>query len=357
MRMRPFVCLFPGILSMLLSGWFATNAAAQAADRDMPPDRTVPAFSVLDSAPMSIEHTDPLHKTTLMVFSTLRNDDLLPRDVGVELLPFFNRFVPDNTPTSEAYRKQYEGGYTPSLAKFFGASLAISQHGDVLHPEDAFSQLAIALRTMVRNGHASSTLQSLMEQYDAAVKDLDAAIAARDDAKTASLLTTTRGLRQQLDQEPKNRVGLMVEVGSALTLHVPQNVLSGATIERRAYWLSPIYHPDGTPLDMSAVFRYLDEHAAGLRTFDFGGRISARDAGIQYSLEALGRFSSRDGGKIPGEDLEHARVVGGVSYAFSRTTQVHFTVGKNYKYNVSQKGTLNASFGLTIGLGEQNLGS
>jgi hypothetical protein len=355
MHTRLSRCRLPGILVALFCS-VSTVAAAQSADRDTPPDRTVPAFSVLDSAPMSIEHTDPLHKTTLMLFSTLRNDDLLPRDVGVELLPFFNRFVPADASTSDAYRKQYEGGYASSLAKFFGTSLAISQHGDPLFPEQAFSQLAIAFRTMVRDGHASSALQSLMTQYDAAVKDLDTAIAAHDDQKTESLLTTTRGLRQKLDQEPKNRVGLMVEAGSAVTLHVPQNLLSGATIERRAYWVSPIYHPDRAPLDMSAILRYIDEHDARLRTVDFGGRISARDAGIQYSLEALGRFSSRIGGAIPGEDLEHARVVGGVSYTFSRTTQVHFTVGKNYKFNVSQKGTLNASFGMTVGLGEQNLG-
>jgi hypothetical protein len=48
--------------------------------------------------------------------------------------------------------------------------------------------------------------------------------------------------------------------------------------------------------------------------------------------------------------------VGGISYGFSRATALAFTMGKSYRNDFSQSGSLVASFGLNISVGEMPLG-
>ena len=355
-------CLWPplwtlarfSVLIVVASCVLARAAAGQTPVNDMPSDRTVPGFSIIDSSIMSIEHTDPLHTTVLTLFSTLRNDDLLPRDVGVELLPFLVRSVSRGTPMAKAYDNQYNSRFAKSLLQFTGVSLAISQHGDALHPEAAFSQLAIGVRTFVRKGRTRSALDTLLNQYDQSTQKLDEAIKI-DAPETASLLTQTRGLRDEIERSDKTRVGLMLEAGTGVALRVPQNLLSESTAARIAYWLTPIYRWDEAPLAVSGIARFIAERERDQHIVDVGGRITGRIRGIVHSGEGILRLISEQGPETL-TDHEHTRMVYAVSYAFSRGRQVHFTLGKNYSDNVSQNGTLNASFGVTFGLGELELG-
>jgi hypothetical protein len=79
--------VFAALLVLVLA---LPRAAAQQTREVVtpPPDRTMPAFAAMDSSVMSIEQVDPLHATTLTMFSRLRNDDLMPRDIGIEFFPW-----------------------------------------------------------------------------------------------------------------------------------------------------------------------------------------------------------------------------------------------------------------------------
>lgn len=147
----------------------------------------------------------------------------------------------------------------------------------------------------------------------------------------------------------------MLETGIAQAIEVPRNTLSEASVARRAIWLGPIYRVERMPIDFAGLLRFIDERRTASNTVDFGGRLGVRRNGVLFSLEALGRrrFLERDD---PTQDLINARVVGAITYGFNRSTQVTFTFGKNYKNDFSQGGSLLASFGMTIGLGESLLG-
>ena len=81
-----------------------------------------------------------------------------------------------------------------------------------------------------------------------------------------------------------------------------------------------------------------------------------RRNGVLFALEGLGRqrFLEQDD---PTQDLLNGRVVGAITYGFNRSTQISFTFGKNFKNDFAQGGSLLASFGLVMGLGESMLGA
>ncbi len=347
-------------------------AAAQTGEpAPSPLDRTMPGFAVLDSSVMSVEHVAPLHSTTLKLFSTLRNDDLVPRDLGFEILPWLAKRVQPGSTVEEAYRRQYRPGLAGSVAQYAALSLAVSQHGgsiasrrDPLLAEESFSQLALGIRTFLFwSGRPNSRLASLMSDYDSRRGDLDKAIQdeTRPDAgddeqqRAADLLAIARGVRQDLVRADKNRVGFMLETGTVVALHVPANSLRDSTVARRAWWATPIYRFDRNPTSISAIVRYIDERETGFYIVDMGGRISAVAGGIEYSLESIGRIRSKEN-PSPDDDLHTGRTIGGVSYAFGRSTQLAFTMGKSYRGDIAGGGSLVASFGVNISLGEMPLG-
>jgi hypothetical protein len=326
-------------------------------------DRTVPGFNTIDSSLLSIEHTSPTHATSLTVFSTLRKDDLLPRDVAVELLPWLTTPGARAATLEEQYASLFKPGIGSAIRQYFAGSLAISQDvtGSDATGTASLSYVSIGFRTFVLAGRSRARLEARMKEFIDASKELDAAVkkgaapgATADDkeqARITDLFLRTRTLRREIAEAGKDRVGFLLEVGTAWVLEVPENTLQDARVGRRAGWVNPIYRFDELPVDAGGVIRYITEPITDSELLDFGGRIGAKRGGVLYSLEGLGRKRWVPSGS-PLVDTLNARLVMGITYGVSRSTQLNFTFGKNFKYDYSRGGSLLASFGLSIGLGE-----
>jgi hypothetical protein len=354
------------VLACLLPARVAAQSTEQAR-LAAPADRTVPGFSVLDASLMSIEHINPLHATSITLFSTLRNNDLLPRDIAFEHLPWLSPPTGSATTILDQYARLAQPGLADTVLRYAAVSLAISQDVNRIGIDEPLSQVSIGLRTFVRGGRFNSRVVSLVEKYRAASAELDRAERQLDqepernapidgaEDQLAKLFVEARVLFQQIAAADKNRVGFLLETGVAQALEVPRNTLSDAQVARRAAWIGPIYRVERLPVDVAGLIRFIDERQTRSNTVDFGGRVGARRNDVLFSLEALGRrrFVTEH---VVGEDLLNARVVGAITYGFNASTQVTFTFGKNYKNDFSRGGSLLASFGLTIGLGERTLG-
>jgi hypothetical protein len=354
----------PVVASVLVLACWAGPATAQTAPRDrQPADRTIPGFSVADSSPMSIEHVDPLHATSLALFSTLRKQDLIPRDIAAELLPWLPVSQDRPEPLTALIQTQRDLTAWGAFRQYAAFSIAISQDVTPRGATESLSQLAFAARSFVLSGRLNARLTGLMTDYLAAnAAVLKAASAARQvpdnpkaaeeaDETLALAILKTRELLQEMSEAPKNRVGLLIEVGGAQILRVPSNTLSESRVARRALWVTPIYRLESRPMDVAGLVRLIDERETSTPIFDFGGRFGVRHGGVFYAIEALGRrrFTSDDAVEI---DELNARVVGSITYELSRSAQVNFAFGKNYKDEFSGGGSLAASFGLRLGLGE-----
>jgi hypothetical protein len=367
-------------LALALASWAApSRLGAQEMQVAAPSSRSIPAFSVLDSSAMSIEHIDPLHSTSITLFSTLRKDDLLPRDIAIEFLPLLDYLTVrraesrprDRSPQRATAASEDSGNYfSETFGRYLAGSLAISQDVSSRDVDQSLSHVSIGLRTLLLSGRNRHQLDRLIAQYN----DLSDTILGsevkrdtptQDGDKIAQMFIQLRELVQQIRDADKHRVGFMLETGLAQVLEVPQNTLADATVARRAYWLNPIYRFDERgpvegvgrrwPFDFAGMIRLIDERQTGSNILDFGGRMVARFRGVHYSIEALGRKRFIEL-RLPGDDLVNARVVGGVSYGFNRSTTVNLTFGKNYKDDFARGGSLLASFGMTIGLGPIRVG-
>ena len=378
------------VIRLRVAGWFfvalamaawgaSTRVSAQEVQVVAPSSRSIPTFSVLDSSAMSIEHIDPLHTTSITLFSTLRKDDLLPRDIAIEFLPLLDylsgrradatpRDRPAQGPTAPSEKRR--NYFSQTFGRYLAASLAISQDVSPRGIDESLSHVSIGVRTLLRSGRNRQEFDRLMSEYDAQTAELlksevkpDAS--RQDTDKIAEKFIDLRQLVQKIRDADKHRVGFMLETGFAQVLEVPQNTLADAAGARRAYWINPIFRLDDSgpvegvggkwPLDFAGLVRIIDERQTTSDIIDFGGRMVARFRGVQYSIEALGRKRFVDQ-RIPGDDLLNARVVGGVAYAFNPSTAVNFTFGKNYKDDFARGGSLLASFGMTIGLGPIRVG-
>ena len=332
-----------------------------------PADRTVPAFSILDSSLMSIEHLSPLHATSITLFSTLRNDDLLPRDIAFEHLPWLSPARGSAPTLIDQYSRLAEPAIGGTLLRYFAISLAISQGVTRVGQDEPVSLVSIGLRSFALAGRFRAGFVSLVDQYRKASAALDAAerslekrpddqppdVAAEEEM--AKRFVEARLLAQQIATADKNRVGFLLETGIAQALEVPRNTLSEASVARRALWLSPIYRVERLPVDFAGLMRFITERQTASNMVDYGGRAGVRRNGVLFSIEGLGRrrFLEQDD---PSQDLNNGRVVGAITYGFNRSTQVTFTFGKNFKHDFGQGGSLLASFGMTMGLGESLLG-
>ena len=324
----------------------------------------VPGFSTSDSGPMSIEHVAPLTATTVTLFSSLRHDDLIPRDIGVEILPWLSVSGGDPAKVLERYRRLYTPGVKAGMLQYAGFSLAISQAIPALDPsQPPVSRVSIGARTFVLNGRPNQALQNAMDDFDKRAKALTAAAQKReaalqqpDEAQRSAAakelqdrFEETRVALTRLAATDKSRLGVLVEAGSAVTYEVVERRLKNARAERTAGWVSPMYR--WPTVDVSGLVRYIDEDSTDYRIWDSGGRVSYRRAGTQFSFEMIGR-KVLPAVHVAGADYAHLRAMFGVEYGFSRSTQLTLTMGKNYGRGFSRSGTMEASIGLTIGLGE-----
>jgi hypothetical protein len=350
-------------------GLVAVPVRAQTSEQPgAPADRTVPGFSALDSSLMSIEHVNPLHATSITLFSTLRNDDLLPRDIAFEHLPLLSPPTGRGSTLSDQYARLAEPGIGETLLRYLAVSLAISQGVTRVGQDEPVSQVSIGLRSFVLGGHFRTGFVNLVDQYRKASAALDAserALEKRPDDQPpdeaaedemAKLFVESRLLSQQIAAADKNRVGFLLETGVAQALEVPRNTLAEASVSRRAAWVSPIYRVERLPVDFAGLMRFIDERQTASSMVDVGGRMGLRRNGVLFAIEGLGRrrFLEQDD---PTQDLLNGRVVGAITYGFNRSTQVSFTFGKNFKNDFAQGGSLLASFGLVMGLGESLLGA
>jgi len=332
-------------------------------------DRTVPGFSATDSSILSVDHMGPERATSLTLFSTLRNDDLLPRDVAVEVLPLLKPHEKNSATILERYKNVYEPDIKKTLYRYLGMSLSISQDVEPLlpssnsSPTSGISQISFGLRTFLKAGRSTHKFDESIEEYAAAEGKLQKAVTDRDkdpkntaldDAVSESFIAVQNKLRE-IGGIDKSRVGVLFEFGGAGILQVEQHTLKEATLARWAYWINPIYRFDNQRVDLAALLRYIGEPSTGTSAFDYGGRVTFKVAKVYYSEESIGRHRSAQG-TYTFNDLNNARHVVGITYAFNDSVQVNFTFGKNFKNDFSHGGTLLASFGLRIGLGEIPLG-
>lgn len=360
-------CVAGVLLTAVMLCMVEMPANGQTRTSNPPSDRTVPGFGIADSSLMSVEHIDPLHSTSLTLFSTLRRDDLLPRDLAMELLPW----LPTSREAPEPILRQFERmerlNGSRAIQHYLAFSIAISQAATRVE-EGSLSHVAIGARTFLVSGSPNPELAALMRDYRAATAELDkaeldAAQRPRDapidreaDEKLALLALRSQRLVEQIASSPRNRLGFLVEAGSALLLRVPNNRLSQAAVGRYGLWLNPIYRFERLPMDVAGLARVISESPTSSRLLDLGGRVGARRGGIFYSLEALGRHRFTDR-PLEGDDLYYGRLIGGIAYGFNRSSQVHFSFGKNFSHDFSDSGSLLVSFGMTIGLGELPLGT
>jgi hypothetical protein len=358
-RMPSFGLVFAAVTCMM-----STRTNAQSSETfSSPSDRAIPGVVATDGAVMSVEHVDPVHATSILLFSTLRKDDLLPRDIAVELLPWFPTTRGGGEPVSEQFERLEDLGGLDGIGRYAAFSVSISQDVESRFSNETTSLVALGARTLFVAGRLNGLLSERIADYRSATDQLDkaekkletqpkgAAPDAAAEQELALLLLRTRDLLNQIAITPKNRVGFLLEVGGAQVFRSPENSLSQAHVARRAVWVTPFYRFDVKPVDLAATLRVIGERESHSRLVDIGGRIGARRGGVYYSFEGLGRWRSA-GDLEPGDDGDYGRAVGGIAYGFNRSTQVHFTFGKNFSRDFSNGGSLSAGVGLTIGVGE-----
>ena len=182
---------------------------------------------------MSIENVDPLFSTSISLFSALRHDDLLPRDIGFEIVPGLPTISDEPLTTCDRFRQLYYPSAGRSLWQNLAFSLAISQ--DVKVGDTGGSLLAIGARTLLIAGRPSTLLSGLVQDHEEASAAVESPLAARPQTDQAEQeLATTfirrERLRQRISEVAKNRVGFMLEAGGALVLAVPKLRLGNSEI-------------------------------------------------------------------------------------------------------------------------------
>jgi hypothetical protein len=326
-----------------------------------PSERAIPALTIEDSATMSIEHTLPSNAATIVLFSSLRNDDLIPRDIAVEFAPFVAKSPSHARTPLEQYLAIYEPRQASAVGRFLAVSVAVSQNvlggSDLAAP---LSNLSIGVRTFLTAGRTNEQFATQIEALKQRTTELTAAISRRDaasdrekpkeDAVVQEKLDAVRRVLDTLATVDKARVGFMLETALADVFQVAQRRLSHAQQARFGAWVSPIYRFETKPVDIAGVARFIDEPISGIRIFDFGGRAAVRSGGVQYTIEGLGRKRYPEV-EVPGEDYFNARLVGGLTYPLTDASLLSLTLGKNYASDFLHGGTLDVSFGVTIGLG------
>jgi hypothetical protein len=326
----------------------------QATALGPPADRIAPGFAVVDSSTMSIEHMTPMQTVKIDVFSSLRKNDLIPRDISLEVVPALTRRTSKALTVKEWFDRLYFPTMKGRLAQNFAAAMAVSQ--DVTRPgaTNPESLVALTLRTLLLSGTAPRTLNDIVTKLDHASTELnlESQKPSPDQDNITELFVQTRALRQELIEADKEHVGVLLEVGGAWVLEVPEHTISQSKMGRKGFWVNPIYRFDRWPVDVSGVGRFLAETTTDSNLFDLGGRAGVTAAGIHYAIEGYMRHRwIAEPLAVTGSDLTNGRLVGLISFGFNRSTHVNFTFGKNFKNDYMQGGSLLASFGLSIGLG------
>jgi hypothetical protein len=242
----------------------------------------------------------------------------------------------DEERLSEAERKQRED----EIKKLEGELETITEESGKVQAAqmlDAFRGSLLPSRLTMEQG-LTALIMRLDDQFKTALE------------RTETQLKATALKIQALDTQ---RVGFMLAAAGAASWDVPADVTAEARLGKLGVWLTPGYrivrcNADGEcsqPVDLLAVFRYLDSRRAGEETtWEIGGRLLWQPAA---KLAVSGEWLARTG-----DDETNDRVVGVAEYEISSSAYLYASFGRDFEEKGTRRNLVSA-IGITFGFGKK----
>lgn len=349
--MRFRVAILTSIAMAVVSVCLAQDASNDKIPIDELRVPSSPAFTILGVSPTAVERPSTPRALALSLLSaTERQGSGVPKDIALEVAPFWWRSHPDLTFAS--YYDSRKG-----LGKTIAQTLAVSLGTTDLEDQAGIpgTRVAIGLRFALRQGRQDPLLKERVRELQAVQTRLlecvpDEPSEPIDEGCASEVEKEVRKARE-LVAEKAERIGWTIEAAAASTRDMPDNDTEQGANTRYGGWLTASYHHGG-PLSVVVVARYLsdDDATAAGRSEDLGGRLIMKGEGdaqippLAVSIEYLRRFAER------GDDS--SRLVAVLEYRLPlENLSLVASYGKDFK-DVSGHDSLVSTLGVSIGLGK-----
>jgi hypothetical protein len=359
---------------------------------------TSPAFVILGIEPTSVERPTTPRAFALSFLSASDNATVIPRDYAVEVAPYWLYRHPLLT---------FDQYYRPTLAQAVAQTTTFSfatAHGSETG-DSAATSVGFGLRTTPVGGRPTRALDNLVGALDTlqrrriplvraaidaddvvteAEEALSQAHQAGDSAAIAELSARlaqelrpeVERLQQQLDaqsdtmrlivarmeQEERERVGLVLQLAAGVATVFPGNAFSAGEISRYGAWSTLTYRLEDPKLDFIALARFQQNRAGdGQGLWDAGGRIHWTQDRFGLSAEFVNRTAldvdvDSPGGGVSGGTFQFEtsrRIVGMLEYRASDDLYVTASFGQDYERAGEDQSPVVAILGLNLHLGEK----
>jgi hypothetical protein len=332
-----------------------------------------PAFVVLGIAPTEVERPNTPADLAFSVLNRSAALTSLPRDVAMELSPYWLLKHPTLTWQADTVR-----GVGTSLARTMTLSFATAELGADGSP---ITGLALGLRAAPFSGRVSRASIARLRELEARLadesgflaalmrerqqqllavfrRDLSAARSAEDSAALTERFNADRArlAREQMDREDFRdvvdsteelfrdlaliREGFVLELAAGAALQAPGGVADSATLARWGAWITAGY--EGPSLSFVFVNRFLASTVdSTFDAVDLGMRILYATG--RYALSAEGTFRTFTEGGAPPNQYRAAAIV---DLELRPGLWISGTFGRDY--SADAPGSLIAQFGVSM---------
>jgi len=409
----------PVILAALFSFFVCSHVAQAQAAAGTPPKEieldnlrtpTSPAFTLLGVAPTDVARPSTPRALATDLVSRTNRGSLIPSNYALEFAPYWLVSHP-----SLSYKEYTEPTSTQSIAQSFSISFATSRPDTA--SDTASTRIALGVRLLPLAGRASSKFKNLENKLDSiqrtrpslirvqadALDEIDEATAeisrleadlaatpasnasriadirrrirtaeqrravAKDSSVAAEAVLTAqadimRSLAHAMGQADAERVGMFVELATAISGAYPGANFDGGKLNRLGAWATLSYRLESPHLDLIGLFRFMrDAGDADQNALDVGGRLFWLRNALGLSAEWVARtaynVSSSQPVATPGGRVltfrSSSRLVGVIDYRAADAVYVTMSFGKDYKTLAEPRHPLVASLGLQFLYGDK----
>lgn len=409
----------PAILAVLFSFFVCPDVAHAQAVASAPPREieldnlrtpTSPAFTLLGVAPTDVARPSTPRALATDLVSRTNRGSLIPSNYALEFAPYWLVSHP-----SLSYEEYTEPSSAQSIAQSFSISFATSRPDT--SSDTASTRIALGVRLLPLGGHASSKFRGLEHQLDSiqrtrpslirtqadALDEIDEAtvqisrlqadlavtaannapriadirrrIAIAEQQRSAAKASTAaaeailktqadtmRSLAQAMGQADAERVGMFVELASAISGAYPGANFDAGKLSRVGAWATLSYRVESPHLDLIGLFRFLrDTGDDAQNALDVGGRLFWLRNALGLSAEWVARTAYNVTSSAPGNTTAEraltfrssSRLVGVIDYRAADAVYVTMSFGRDYKTLAEPRHPLVASLGLQFLYGDK----
>lgn len=315
---------------------------------------TSPAFVLLGVEPTSVERPTTPRGVALSLLSSGLVNGVIPNNYAVEFCPYWLSNHPDLT-----YSDYVNASIGDQVVQSLSLSLVASQAQSA---PDSGSDIGAGIRFQIHEGGKSARMVMLEESLARVTKELSLEMIKDkpDTVRVNRLTDSTTTLSLEIQDQMRNRSGLVLEMAGAVAGYFPQNNMDQGRIVHGGVWATLSYRPEATSLQFLAVGRLIWNNSVGGdgNYFDAGGRLVWQNGTLLLSGEFVERTTFNTAsqpnatgstvGVITFSNTYRASLL--VEYRISRDMALQYAFGHNFT-QVSGVNNLISQLGVKLGFG------